>query len=83
MSRLLAGDIPTPLAAALPDGLAAQQVQALASAAAALDRLTTGTIHSFCQTLIRGYAVEADIDPGARVMDADAASLAFDRVFDQ
>ena len=82
VSRLLAGDIPTPLAAALPDGLSVPQTQALTSAAVSIDRLTTGTIHSFCQTLIRGYAVEADIDPGAQVMDADAASLAFDRVFD-
>ena len=42
----------------------------------------TATIHGFCQELIRGYAVEADIDPGAQVIDRDAADLAFDQVFD-
>ncbi len=83
VTRLLAGDVPLPLESLLPNGLSADQQHSLTAAAAALDGLTTGTIHSFCQTMIRGYAVEADIDPGAQVMDADAANLAFEQVFGQ
>jgi CRISPR-associated exonuclease Cas4 len=52
-------------------------------AAAKLDELTTATIHAFCQTIISSYAVEADIDPGARILDAVQAAAAFDSVFEQ
>jgi CRISPR-associated exonuclease Cas4 len=38
---------------------------------------------AFCQTIISSYAVEADIDPGARILDAVQAAAAFDSVFEQ
>ena len=67
-----------------PTGLTdAQQRSALSAAAAKLDELTTTTIHAFCQTIICSYAVEADIDPGARILDAVQAEAAFDAVFEQ
>ena len=49
----------------------------LAGADASLDEMTCSTIHGFCQRLITPYPVEADIDPGAAVMDRDRAELAF------
>src|SRR5690606_16275344 len=54
----------------------------LSSARAGLGELTASTIHSFCLTILQSYAVEARIDPGAAVMDADQTDLAFDAVFD-
>ena len=44
---------------------------------AAIDEITCSTIHGFCQRLIKPYPVEADIDPGASVMDRNQADLAF------
>ena len=62
-----------------PQGLTASPTaRALAAAAGKLDELTTTTIHAFCQTIISSYAVEADIDPGARILDAVQAEAAFD-----
>ncbi|MBL6612427.1 MAG: UvrD-helicase domain-containing protein [Alphaproteobacteria bacterium] len=80
---LRAGRIPETLRLALPDGaLSDPQKSALAKVAPHLDQLTIATIHSFCQTLISSYAVEASIDPGARMLDADQAGTFFDNVFD-
>ena len=44
--------------------------------------MTCSTIHGFCQRLISPYPVEADIDPGATVMDRDQADLAFAELID-
>lgn len=79
---LLRGETPAALRAALPNGLSQEHRTALSAAAERLDELTTTTIHGFCQDIVRGYAVEADIDPGADVLDRDAQELAFGRVFD-
>ena len=79
---LAAGDIPTELHVALPDGLSEAQRCRLATAREAIDELTCSTIHGFCQRLITPYPVEADIDPGAAVMDRDQADLAFDEIVD-
>jgi ATP-dependent exoDNAse (exonuclease V) beta subunit len=83
VDELLDGRIPDAMRPALPLGLNADQTAALALAAGKLDGLTTATIHAFCQTIICSYAVEADIDPGARILDATQATMAFDAVFDQ
>jgi CRISPR-associated exonuclease Cas4 len=83
VGELLAGQVPEPLQPALPGGLTDAQRQALSAAAAKLDELTATTIHAFCQTIICSYAVEADIDPGARILDAAHAEAAFDAVFEQ
>src|SRR5262249_48826094 len=65
----LDGRVPDPLRLALPDGHpSAAQTLALKTAFAQLDQLTMATIHSFCQTIISSHAVEADIDPGARML---------------
>jgi CRISPR-associated exonuclease Cas4 len=82
LRELIAGRVPRPLEAVLPTGAGPSQTRALELAAEQLDELTITTIHGFCQTLIRNYAVEADLDPGAAVIDRDAKPVLFDRVFD-
>jgi ATP-dependent exoDNAse (exonuclease V) beta subunit len=83
VEQLLASDIPTPLKEALPNGLTEPQRVCLLAASASLEDLTTSTIQGFCQTLIQSYAVEADIDPGAQIMDGTRAEIVFDTVFDR
>ena len=82
VSALVAGEIPVELRSALPDGLSEEQRGNLARADAALDEMTCSTIHGFCQRLIAPYPVEADIDPGASVMDRDQAEVAFAEIVD-
>jgi len=82
VGALVAGEIPTELGVALPDGLSDEQRRNLAAADAALDEMTCSTIHGFCQRLITPYPVEADIDPGAGVMDRDQAYLVFAELID-
>ena len=77
VSALAAGDVPTELRVALPKGLSDEHRCNLAAADAALDEMTCSTIHGFCQRLISPYPVEADIDPGASVMDRVEADRAF------
>jgi ATP-dependent exoDNAse (exonuclease V) beta subunit len=83
VKELLAGRVPEPLREALPDGLDEAQRRAQSSAAAQFDELTVATIHAFCQTIISNYAVEADIDPGAQMLDAVQAAAAFDTIFER
>ena len=82
VAALVAGDIPTELSVALADGLSEAQRGNLVTAAAAIDDITCSTIHGFCQRLIKPYPVEADIDPGADVMDRDQADLVFVEIVD-
>jgi ATP-dependent exoDNAse (exonuclease V) beta subunit len=65
------------LLVALPGGLSDQHRQNLAAASDTIDEITCSTIHGFCQRLIKPYPVEADIDPGATVMDRNQSDLAF------
>lgn len=77
VAALLADDIPPELGAALPAGLSDAQRANLRVAAPHVDEITCSTIHGFCQRLITPYPVEANIDPGAAVMDAGQAELIF------
>lgn len=83
VDALVAGEIPAELAVALPAGLDADQRDNLQQAASTVDQVTCSTIHGFCQRLILPYPVEANIDPGARVMDRDHADQVFDALADQ
>jgi exodeoxyribonuclease-5 len=74
---LARADIPDELRVAQPDGLSAGQLAAIAAAAETLDELTCTTIHGFCQQLVKPYPVEAGIDPGATIIDPEAADLAY------
>ena len=82
VDALADGQIPTELRIALPQGLSREERRCLAGAQDAIDEMTCSTIHGFCQRLITPYPVEADIDPGAVVMDGDQADLAFEEVVD-
>lgn len=74
VDALVAGTVPPDMAVALPNGLSETQRGHLANAAAMIDQVTCSTIHGFCQRLIAPYPVEANIDPGAAVMDRDHAA---------
>ena len=79
---LAAGRIAPELRAGLPEGLSAAQRDNLISAGTAIDEITCSTIHGFCQRLIKPYPAEADIDPGAEVIDRDQADLNFLEIVD-
>ncbi len=83
VKQLPQGGIPDDLRIALPQGLSRAQAKALREAAPYLDELTSTTIHGFCHLLLCSYAIEADIDPGAQVLDAMQAEFAFRNVFDR
>ena len=76
------GLVPAELQAALPNGLSERQRGHLVDATESIDEMTCSTIHGFCQRLIKPYPVEADIDPGAAVMDRDQADLVFREIVD-
>ena len=66
---------PLSLAASAAEGLTDKQMESLSSAAGALDELTCTTIHGFCQRLTTPYPIEANVDPGAVMMDEGEADL--------
>jgi exodeoxyribonuclease-5 len=82
VADLTAGKIAPELRVALPNGLSQAQRDNLAAAGAAIDEITCSTIHGFCQRLIKPYPAEADIDPGAGVMDRNQADLTFLEIVD-
>lgn len=81
--QLAEGYVPKELRAALPEGPLDEHLLALAAANAQIDEIACSTIHGFCQQLIKPYPVEANIDPGANVMDPQLADLAFADVTDR
>ncbi|TKD47296.1 MAG: ATP-dependent endonuclease [Mesorhizobium sp.] len=82
VADLAVGNISTELRVALPGGLSQAQRDNLAAATAVIDEITCSTIHGFCQHLIKPYPAEADIDPGAGVMDRNQADLTFLEIVD-
>ena len=86
VTDLSAGHIAPELRVALPNGLSQAQRDNLATASTAIDEITCSTIHGFCQRLIKPYPAEADIDPGATVMDTPSTARtgvrSFMKIFD-
>lgn len=82
VGELAAGRMPAELCVALSHGLSENQRSHLGAASTAIDEITCSTIHGFCQRLIKPYPVEADIDPGAAVMDRNQADLAFTEIIE-
>jgi CRISPR-associated exonuclease Cas4 len=82
LDDLLAGTIPRDLKAAFPNGLTPLQRAALEASSDRMDELTCTTIHGFCHALLCSYAIEADIDPGAEVLDRNQMEVAFRSVFE-
>jgi CRISPR-associated exonuclease Cas4 len=83
VNELLNGKVPDDLALAVDKALTAPQRAALIAARARLDELTATTIHGFCHKLLRSYAIEAGVDPGAEVLDAVQTEFAFTTVFER
>ncbi|EHR05616.1 UvrD-helicase domain-containing protein [Bradyrhizobium sp. WSM471] len=83
VNELLNGNVPDDLALAVDKALTAPQRAALIAARARLDELTATTIHGFCHKLLRSYAIEAGVDPGAEVLDAVQTEFAFTTVFER
>lgn len=82
VSELAAGHVPAELRIAFPAGLSDAQRGHLALAYTAIGDLTCSTIHGFCQRLIKPYPVEADIDPGAAILDRNQGDLVFVEIVD-
>src|SRR5262249_37884032 len=79
----LSGRVLEELRLAFPNGPTREQSQALQGASKRFDELTCTTIHGFCHVLLRIYAVEAAIDPGAEIIDRTQADLAFATIFER
>ncbi|MGC3970750.1 MAG: UvrD-helicase domain-containing protein [Pirellulales bacterium] len=47
-----------------------------------IDSARISTIHSFCGTLIRSHAVEAELDPGFSILEPTAARTLLDELID-
>lgn len=80
--ELAEGRIAHELRIALPQGLSQQQRENLLRASNEIDEITCSTIHGFCQRLIKPYPAEANIDPGAGIMDHGEADLVFHELVD-
>jgi len=82
IDKLAKGEIPPDLEIAFPKGVSAEQRANLEQARKSLDQLVCSTIHGFAQALIKPYPVEAEIDPGAEIIDPAEADLAFGEHYD-
>src|SRR5690348_5782451 len=83
LDAVAAGRVPEELRLAFPRGPTMAQSKALRAAREHVDELTCTTIHGFCHVLLRTYAVEAGIDPGAEIIDRPNAELAFATLFER
>jgi exodeoxyribonuclease-5 len=79
---LALGEVPSELALAFPSGISAEQQARVQRACNAIDQLTCTTIHGFAQKLIKPYPTEADMDPGAEIIDPAEADLAFEERYE-
>ena len=77
-TMLSKGEVPRDLEHLLPKGITLEQKANVERACEALDQLTCTTIHGFAQALLRPYPAEANIDPGAEIVDPAEADLAFE-----
>lgn len=82
LRALATGTPPSDLAPLLKLPLDTRQLAQLEASLPALAELTVCTIHAFCQQLIRPYPVEAGVDPGASVLDANHGVLARERLLE-
>ena len=80
--NLANNEIPTELQTALPNDLTEKQTFNIKNAIKNIDEISCNTIHGFCFQLIKPYPAEANIDPGASVLDAGQATLIFNEIVD-
>jgi ATP-dependent helicase/nuclease subunit A len=55
---------------------------AIAHHLANIDSLRSQTIHSFCQSLLRGFPIEAELDPQFRIIEGFERSLLYGELYD-
>ena len=80
VSRLRHDDFPPGLGDVFKSKVSAQQKTYLEKAEENLDNLICSTIHGFCQRVLKTFPVEANIDPGAAIMDARQSNRVFKEV---
>ncbi len=56
--------------------------RAIAHHLAGIDSLRSQTIHSFCQSLLRSYPIEAGLDPQFKIIEGFERSLLYDQLYD-
>ncbi|HEX6099215.1 MAG TPA: UvrD-helicase domain-containing protein [Thermoanaerobaculia bacterium] len=56
--------------------------RAIAHHLANVDRLRSQTIHSFCQTLLRTFPIEAGLDPQFKIIEGFERSLLYGQLYD-
>ncbi|MCY4000996.1 MAG: UvrD-helicase domain-containing protein [Bacteroidetes bacterium] len=78
--ELLEGTFPPGLSEVFNKNLSSSEKDCLQDAEKNLDFLTCSTIHGFCQRVLKTFPVEANIDPGAVVMDESQANAIFQEV---
>jgi exodeoxyribonuclease-5 len=83
VDRLLDDSVPVEMCGVLDGGLTDGQREYLESAKQHLGELTASTIHGFAQRLVQPYPVEADIDPGATILDPAEANLVWEELLNQ
>jgi ATP-dependent exoDNAse (exonuclease V) beta subunit len=77
VESLTHGEVPEELRLAFPLGVSTHERSHLLNSVARLDELTTSTIHGYCQEIIRSFAIDAGLDPGSAVIDAQGADALF------
>lgn len=80
--RLRQDDFPPGLGDVFKSGISAQEKTCLEKAEENLDNLVCSTIHGFCQRILKTFPVEANIDPGATIMDERQSNRVFKEVLD-
>ena len=80
--RLRRNEFPPGLGDVFKDRISVQERACLQEAEKNLDDLVCSTIHGFCQRILKTFPVEANIDPGATIMDARQSDRVFNEVLD-
>ena len=80
--RLRQDDFPPGLGDVFKSGISSQEKNCLEQAEENLDDLVCSTIHGFCQRILKTFPVEANIDPGATIMDERQSNRVFKEVLD-
>lgn len=77
LQELAANRVPVELELGVPNGVTEQQRHAASAAVRLLDRFTCTTLHSFARGLIMRHPAEANIDPGATLLNEQESYLLF------
>ena len=80
--RLRQDDFPPGLGDVFKSGISSREKICLEKAEENLDNLVCSTIHGFCQRILKTFPVEANIDPGATIMDERQSNRVFKEVLD-